>query len=93
METPRFEVNIESRHAVPQSTVVTCPLPQPEIILEAKNTPGILMCSDNKALTVTNCDTRFAQFPPTGTQASLMIAMFEYEMSLQQARASADLDR
>ena len=51
------------------------------------------MCNDPKALTVSNCNrTRSAQFPSTGS-ASLMIAMFEYEMMLQQARASADLDR
>ena len=32
-------------------------------------------------------------FPSGVGSASIMIAMFEYEMRLQQARASADLDR
>ena len=51
------------------------------------------MCNDTKASTVTNCDTRSAHFPSTGSSTSMMVAMFEYEMRLQQARASADLDR
>ncbi len=94
LEIPRFEVNVKAQHAVSQSPKVKIPpLPQPEIILEAKKASDIFMCNDSKALTVSNRDsTRSAQFPSTGS-VSLMIAMFEYEMMLQQARASADLDR
>ena len=51
------------------------------------------MRNDTKTLMASSCDTRTVQYPSVGVSSSLMIAMFEYEMRLQQARASADLDR
>ncbi len=55
--------------------------------------PEILLCNDTKALTVTSRDTRSAHCPSAGPSPTLMVTMFEYEMRLQQARASADLER
>ena len=86
------ESNVEVRHKDETIGKFNCATKQSDITQVIK-TPVSLVSSDTKSLMVTNCDTRCAQFPLIGTSTSIMIAMFEYEMKLQQARASADSDR
>lgn len=93
MEQTRVELNFEARHKNETDEKLNCVTKQRELLLESTKPSDILVRSDTKALTVTSCDTRSAQFPSTSSSSSIMLAMFEYEMRLQQARASADLDR
>ena len=83
-EQPRLKLKAE----VPQKCETT---QQVSSKLATLKPPEILMRND--ALTVTNCATRYAHCPSASPSPTLMVTLFEYEMRLQQARASADLDR